>query len=93
MPERIAVQRLIVGEGKTRRVIMPGEAVTLDSETAAVLDQRDPPVVRDPGGSRPEVEMAPRRDRLAHAAEPIGDRGTDNITRERPVEAKDEDEL
>lgn len=57
MPERIAVQRLIVGEGKNRRVIMPGEHVTLDSETAAMLDRRDPQVVRDPRSPRPEIEM------------------------------------
>lgn len=92
MPERIAVQRLIVGEGKTRRIVMPGESVNLDSETAAILDRRDPQAVRDPRSPRPETEARSTeqiaRAQVERVAEPSDESGPsasggDNITREQ----------
>lgn len=102
MPERIAVQRLIIGEGKTRRTIMPGSPVTLDSETTAVLDRRNPPVVRDAKAPRPEVEAirTAAAAEVARVAEPAGDARVvaaeptgENITRdEAPGGGKETDD-
>lgn len=96
MPERIAVQRLIIGDGKARRMVMPGEIVDLDSETAAILDRRDPPAVRDPRAPRPEtnVEAAAQVNRVAEPAGDTVEVASENITRgEADTGGKDNDPL
>lgn len=90
MPERIAIHKLTIGGEKgARREVMPGQRFTCDSETAAELDTHNPPAVRridqaDPAPASGDTDI------VRQVAEPATE---ENVTREQPAGAGDDDEL
>ncbi len=101
MPERVALSRITIGEGKDgkdRRMIMPGERFNVSNEQAAEIDAIDPPIAADPRrldaeARRPVSEADEDADAVRRIAEPerpspvpARASGNGNTTREKPAE-------
>lgn len=100
MPERVALSRITIGEGKDRRMVMPYERFNISDEQAAEIDSYDPPIAVDLPTYNAMAQARPPSsesdDAVRQVAEPAAPlpparaAGNGNTTREKPADDKEE---